>query len=495
MIRAHTRRLVLLLLALLAITAVAEAPQAVEAQAGAAVAIQDFAYLPTPLSISAGTAVTWTQRDTAPHTVTSGAPGAADAGAIFDSPRLSQGETFSFTFSTTGSYPYFCRVHPRMLGVVEVTGAAAGTPPATTAPPATAAPPAATAPAAPAPPQGPPMLGPPPVPANATVVASGLLNPRGFAWGPDGTLYVAESGTPPAGYTPPSGPPDPDAEAVINMNGRISRIDRNGTRTTIVDGLPVFLGPVGDTLGAAGVAFIGDRLYAIISAGPKHGHPDFPSGVYRVGLTDGSLTMVADTDAFELANPPAFIPPDDEISNPYDIVALDGMLYVADGNRSVVFAIDPSAPEGNRIRYLADMSVGHPVLTGIAAGPDGALYVTNLTPAPFPSGGAEVWRISRTGQMTRVAGGLTAGVGIALSPVGDIYVSEFAATLPQPPFFMPPGRVVRVSSAGIEPVAAPLLFPTILRWGPDGLYTTSASVAGEGTGSIMRIALPAAPKK
>ncbi|MGD9890939.1 MAG: ScyD/ScyE family protein [Dehalococcoidia bacterium] len=486
--RLRPRRLILMVLALLAVAAAADAPRTLEAQAGAAVAIQDFAFVPTPLSIAAGTTVTWTQRDTAPHTVTSGSPGDPDAGALFDSPRLSQGETFSFTFDTPGTYSYFCIIHPRMLGAVEVTGAATGAPPTTPAPPAT------TTPAAP-PPQAPPMLGPPPVPANATVVASGLINPRGFDWGPDGALYVAESGTPPDGYTPPSGPPDPDAEAVINMNGRISRIDRNGTRTTIVDGIPVFVGPVGDTIGAAGVAFIGDRLYAIISAGPKHGHPDYPSGVYRVGLTDGSLTMVADTDAFELANPPAFIPVDDEISNPYDIVALDGKLYIADGNRSVVFAVDPAAPEGSRISYLADLSVGHPVLTGIAAGADGALYVTNLTPAPFPSGGAEVWRISRSGDVTRVAGGLTAGVGIALSPSGEIYVSEFAATLPEPPFFMPPGRVVRVSSAGVEPVAAPLLFPTIIRWRSDGLYVASPSVAGEGTGMIMRIALPDGKKK
>lgn len=488
MTNVRIRQIALMAVALLAVTALAGTPGTVDAQAGAAVAIQDFAFIPTPLSIPAGTTVTWTQRDTAPHTVTSGAPGAADAGDIFDSLRLSQGETFSFTFDDPGTYPYFCIIHPRMLGVVEVTGRAAGAPPAATAPPATAPP--ATPPA----PQGPPMLGPPPVPANATVVASGLINPRGFAWGPDGALYVAESGTAPEGYTPPMGPPNPEAEAVINMNGRISRIDRNGTRTTIVDGIPVFVGPVGDTIGAAGVAFIGDRLYAIISAGPKHGHPDFPSGVYRVGLTDGSLTMVADTDAFELANPPDFIPVDDEISNPYDIVALGGKLYISDGNRSVIFAVDPSAPEGSRISELVDMSVGHPVLTGIAAGPDGALYVTNLTPAPFPSGGAEIWRVSVTGQVTRVAGGLTAGVGIALSPSGEIYVSEFAATLPEPPFFMPPGRVVRVGSAGVEPVAGPLLFPTILRWGPDGLYTTSASVAGEGTGSIMRIALPSGKK-
>ena len=332
----------------------------------------------------------------------------------------------------------------------------------------------------------------PPLPPNATVVAQGLINPRGFAWGPDGALYVAESGTPPPGYVQPMGPPDPDAPLVTNMNGRISRIGIDGQRTTLVDDLPVVVGPVGDTVGAAGVAFLDDVLYAIISAGPKHGHPDFPSGVYRVGLTDGALTLVADTDAFELANPPAFVPPDDEISNPYDIAVLDGKLYVADGNRSVVYEIDPSAPADSRIRYLADMSVGHPVLTGIAAGPDGNLYVTNLTPVPFPKGGAKVWELTLSGVVTEVSGGVTAGVGIALDPDGAIYVAEIANTVPQPPFFDPPGRVVRISrDSAPAAVATPLLFPTILRWGPDGLYATSFSVGGnDGMGAIVRIALP-----
>src|SRR5215471_11802375 len=79
---------------------------------------------------------------------------------------------------------------------------------------------------------------PPPLPSNVQVVAGGLLNPRGFTWGPEGDLYVAEAGSPPAGYKPPQGPPAPGGPPVTNNNGRISRIDASGARTTIADGLP-----------------------------------------------------------------------------------------------------------------------------------------------------------------------------------------------------------------------------------------------------------------
>ena len=283
------------------------------------------------------------------------------------------------------------------------------------------------------------------------------------------------------------GPPNPDAPPVTNMNGRISRIAADGSRQTVADGLPVFVGPFGDTVGAAAVAFIGDQLYAAISAGPVHGHPDFPGGIYRIGA-GGSLTLIANTDAFNVANPPMVVPPDDELSNPYDMIAVGGRLYITDGNRDVIHEVNPAAPEGSRIRRLADLSRGHPVLTGIALGPDGNLYVTNLTPAPFPTGGGRVWRITLGGQVTEVAGGVSAGVGIAVAPDGTLYVSEFAATVGPPMFFQPPGRIVTVSSAGVTGVvAAPMFFPTILRWGPDGLYATYFSVGGDaGTGAILR---------
>jgi plastocyanin len=461
------------------------------AQPAAAVTIQNFAFMPATLTVASGTSVTWTQRDQAPHTATSGAPGDADAGAIFASPQLAPGETFSFRFTDPGTYPYFCEVHPRMRGVVEVTGATTGAAPA--APPAS--PPAAAPPAAPAAmptaPPGPGMTGQPPLPAGATVVAGGLVNPRGFTWGPDGSLYVAESGTPPAGYTMPAGPAPEGLGPVTNMNGRILRIAPSGVRTTVASDLPVSVGPLGDTIGVTAVSFVGSTLYALISAGPVHGHPDFPSGLYRVE-SNGRVTLVADTDAFALANPPAFIPEDDEISNPYDMVVLDGMIYATDGNRSVVWEINPAT---GAIRYLTDLSVGHPVLTGIAAGPDGSLYVTELTAVPFPPGAATVRRITRQGAVAQVATGLSAATGLAVSPAGAIYAAEIAGTPGAPPFLVPPGRIVTVGADGVTTLAAPVFFPTMMRWGPNGLYITSFSVGGDaGTGAIVRLATPAAPQ-
>ena len=78
------------------------------------VEIADFAFSPDPLEIAVGETVTWTNQDGAPHTAT------ADDGA-FDSGRLAQGESFSFTFDEPGTYTYFCEIHPKMTGTIVVS--------------------------------------------------------------------------------------------------------------------------------------------------------------------------------------------------------------------------------------------------------------------------------------------------------------------------------------------------------------------------------------
>ena len=83
----------------------------------AAVEIVDFSFSPGTIEVTVGTTVTWTNNDSAPHTVT------ADDGA-FDSGEIAQGGTFSFTFDTAGTYTYFCEIHPDMTGSVVVTEAA-----------------------------------------------------------------------------------------------------------------------------------------------------------------------------------------------------------------------------------------------------------------------------------------------------------------------------------------------------------------------------------
>jgi len=81
----------------------------------AEVKIDNFSFSPAVLTVPAGTTVTWTNRDDIPHTVVS-----SDDPKAFKSKVLDTDEKFSFTFSKAGSYPYFCSVHPKMVGKVVV---------------------------------------------------------------------------------------------------------------------------------------------------------------------------------------------------------------------------------------------------------------------------------------------------------------------------------------------------------------------------------------
>ena len=81
------------------------------------VMIMNYAYSPATLTINVGDTVTWTNMDTAPHTVT------VTSGPVkFNSGNLSKGESFSYTFTTAGTYSYYCAVHPDMVAKVVVTG-------------------------------------------------------------------------------------------------------------------------------------------------------------------------------------------------------------------------------------------------------------------------------------------------------------------------------------------------------------------------------------
>jgi len=75
-------------------------------------------FIPFNVSVSAGEEITWSNDDTAPHTVTSGLPGSLDA--IFDSGMMMAGDTFSVTLDESGEYPYFCMVHPWMIGNISI---------------------------------------------------------------------------------------------------------------------------------------------------------------------------------------------------------------------------------------------------------------------------------------------------------------------------------------------------------------------------------------
>jgi plastocyanin len=75
--------------------------------------IQGMAFTPSTITVAAGTTIKWTNKDGVNHTVTS------DTG-VFDSGSMGDGATFTFTFSTSGSFPYHCSVHPGMKATVVV---------------------------------------------------------------------------------------------------------------------------------------------------------------------------------------------------------------------------------------------------------------------------------------------------------------------------------------------------------------------------------------
>lgn len=79
----------------------------------------DECYLPFEAAVKVGEELTWTNTDSAAHTVTSGTPGDGPSGE-FDSSLLFSTGTFSHTFNSTGKFSYFCLVHPWMTGKVIV---------------------------------------------------------------------------------------------------------------------------------------------------------------------------------------------------------------------------------------------------------------------------------------------------------------------------------------------------------------------------------------
>ena len=77
------------------------------------------AYQPNPAQVSVGGTLTWTNDDSQPHTATSGENATPDQ--TFDSGIMAPAATFSHTFAEAGEYPYFCLLHPNMVGTVSVS--------------------------------------------------------------------------------------------------------------------------------------------------------------------------------------------------------------------------------------------------------------------------------------------------------------------------------------------------------------------------------------
>ncbi len=104
----RTTAVIGVLVALCAAIALAAQPRP-----AAEIKIDNFTFAPAEMKVPAGTTVVWTNRDDIPHTVVS-------TEKVFKSKVLDSDEKYSFTFTTAGTYPYFCSIHPKMTGKVIV---------------------------------------------------------------------------------------------------------------------------------------------------------------------------------------------------------------------------------------------------------------------------------------------------------------------------------------------------------------------------------------
>src|SRR4051812_40031535 len=313
---------------------------------------------------------------------------------------------------------------------------------------------------------------------SVTTVVSGLDNPRGLAFGPDGQLYVAEAGH--GGGECVAG--GEEGTACFGFTSGISRIE-HGSAHRVVSGIA----SAADTDGSAatgvdGISFSGRRLYGIIT-GSSDAVP--PSGLTAdtanqlkaqlgrlIKVTRHGWKVVADVGHvdYQWSNDHQdLVPGQFPDANPYGVLAGRNSTWVVDAGSNT-----------------------------LDRGRDGALYIGELTGGGNPPGAARVWRYApwESHPLSIWATGLTAVTGCGFGHDGRFYATEFStngleAAAPGT------GAVVQVPAHSTAPVtiASGLNFPG--GFAADrrcSLYVSNWSIApadgaGGPTGEVVRIAL------
>ncbi len=337
-----------------------------------------------------------------------------------------------------------------------------------------------------------------------TVLATGLDNPRGIVFGPDGSLYVVEAGR---GGTsalclpnPPGGPP---GNRCYGPTGAVTRVTTTGQQARVLTGLPSLAGPTGaEATGPNDLDFAFGYGFITVGSG---GDPALLAPFKQAGIHLGTLLAIdpngvvipaADAAAFEAASNPDGGALD---SNIYGLKMLADRAVMTDAGGNSLIQVDTTLTVSTLAVFPTRMVPGpgggqipmEAVPTTVAQGPDGTLYVGQLTGFPFPVGGANVYAVPANGGVPVVAAtGFTNIIDIAIGPDGAAYVLEVDANS-----LLAPGTVGRLWKIGVfgqrtELAAGLLTAPGGVTIGPDNAVYVTTNTSSAGIGQVVRIAQP-----
>ncbi|MEC4813809.1 MAG: ScyD/ScyE family protein [Scytonema sp. PMC 1069.18] len=368
----------------------------------------------------------------------------------------------------------------------------------------------------------------PAVAASFSVVAEGLDNVRGLNFAPDGSLYITESGVGGDGRCIP-GPSLEGLNSCVGRSGAVTRV-KDGKQERILTDLPsIALRPIGATgEGPQDIQFdASGNPYLLIGYGGNPTIRDFPENspswgqLYKVDLNTGSLTSIGDFARYEYANNADggnVLDVSGEIaSNPYALAIRGNTAYVVDAAANNVLTVGLDGSHLKSFVVLPKQKIANPVFptpgpgqvlppeapppdqipeeieiesvpTGVAFGPDGALYVSEYTGFPFPVGKARILRVTSDAQVTVFAEGFTQLTDLEFDAKGNLYTVQYSnapqwtgitdASLIQ---IAPDGtRTTLLSGSGLESATA-------LSVGSDGAVYVSNKGDRPGQGQVLRI--------